>query len=52
MTALQSERARRNKPLVTNIVEILKRESAVISRQLGYVGQSQPAVSGGNGSRQ
>lgn len=51
MTALQSERARRNKPVVNNIVEILKREAAVISRQLGYVGSNQPAVSGGNGSK-
>jgi IclR family KDG regulon transcriptional repressor len=38
MTALQSERARRNKALVMSIVEILKRESSVISRELGYQG--------------
>ncbi len=36
MTALQSERARRNRSLLLSIVEILKREGAVISRELGY----------------
>jgi len=38
MTALQSERARRNKALVVSIVEILKREASVISKELGYQG--------------
>ena len=38
MTALQSERARRNKALVMSIVEILKREASVISKELGYQG--------------
>lgn len=48
MTALQSERARRNKQLVSGIVEILKAEAAVISRQIGYVSQ---APGKGNGSK-
>lgn len=39
MTALQSERMRRNRALSGEFVEILKRESAVISRELGYQGQ-------------
>lgn len=39
MTALQSERMRRNRALSGDIVEVLKRESAVISRELGYQGQ-------------
>jgi DNA-binding IclR family transcriptional regulator len=38
MTALQSERARRNKALLMSIVEILKREASVISKELGYQG--------------
>lgn len=38
MTALQSERARRNKSLVMSIVDILKREASVISREIGYQG--------------
>jgi DNA-binding IclR family transcriptional regulator len=48
MTALQSERARRNKQLVSGIVEILKTEAAVISRQIGYVSH---AAGKGNGSK-
>jgi DNA-binding IclR family transcriptional regulator len=38
MTAMQSERARRNKQQVNQIVAILKKESAVISREIGYAG--------------
>jgi DNA-binding IclR family transcriptional regulator len=38
MTALQSERSRRNKTLVQAIVETLKREASVISREIGYQG--------------
>jgi DNA-binding IclR family transcriptional regulator len=40
MTALQSERSRRNKQLVMSIVELLKREADVISREIGYQGPS------------
>jgi IclR family KDG regulon transcriptional repressor len=47
MTALQSERARRNKGLVNNIIDILKREASLISRRLGYVGINQTAAAGG-----
>jgi IclR family KDG regulon transcriptional repressor len=50
MTALQSERARRNKGLVSNIIDLLRKEGASISRQLGFVGTQEPAISGGNGS--
>ncbi|MBP1658674.1 MAG: Bacterial transcriptional regulator [Bacteroidetes bacterium] len=39
MTALQSERMRRNRALSGEIVEALQSESAVISRELGYQGQ-------------
>jgi len=39
MTALQSERLRRNRALSTDIVDVLKKESEVISRELGYQGQ-------------
>jgi IclR family transcriptional regulator, KDG regulon repressor len=38
MTALPSERLRRTRSLTNDIAEILKRESAVISRELGYQG--------------
>jgi DNA-binding IclR family transcriptional regulator len=38
MTALQSDRARRNKPLLMSIVDLLKREAGVISKELGYQG--------------
>jgi IclR family transcriptional regulator, KDG regulon repressor len=38
MTALTSERSRKNKPLLMSIVELLKREAAVISKELGYQG--------------
>jgi DNA-binding IclR family transcriptional regulator len=39
MTALQSERLRRNRALSGDIVEILRREGAIISREIGYQGQ-------------
>jgi len=39
MTALQSERLRRNRALSGELVEVLKKESVVISRELGYQGQ-------------
>ncbi len=39
MTALQSERLRRNRTLAGEIVELLKKEGEVISRELGYQGQ-------------
>jgi IclR family KDG regulon transcriptional repressor len=39
MTALQSERLRRNRALSGEIVEILKTEGGVISREIGYQGQ-------------
>jgi DNA-binding IclR family transcriptional regulator len=51
MTALQSERARRNKGLVSNIIDLLRKEGASISRQLGFVGTQESAISGGNGSK-
>jgi DNA-binding IclR family transcriptional regulator len=38
MTAITSERSRKNKPFLMSIVEILKREAAVISKELGYQG--------------
>jgi IclR family transcriptional regulator, KDG regulon repressor len=36
MTALQSERARRDKVLVNNLIEVIKREALAISHQIGY----------------
>jgi DNA-binding IclR family transcriptional regulator len=50
MTALQSERARRNRALVSGIVDILKSEAAVISRQIGYAAHGHGAGKG-NGNR-
>jgi len=41
MTALHSERARRSKALVNQIVDILKREALLISHQIGYQGTPQ-----------
>jgi DNA-binding IclR family transcriptional regulator len=38
MTALPSERLRRTRSLTNDIAEILKKESAVISKELGYQG--------------
>lgn len=38
MTALPSERIRRNRALSGDIVDILKKEGAVISREIGYQG--------------
>jgi 16S rRNA C1402 (ribose-2'-O) methylase RsmI len=38
MTGIQSERVRRNKSLLGDIVQILKREALVISREIGYQG--------------
>jgi DNA-binding IclR family transcriptional regulator len=38
MTAITSERSRKNKPFLMSIVEILKREASVISKELGYQG--------------
>jgi DNA-binding IclR family transcriptional regulator len=38
MTGIQSERVRRNKSLLGDIVQILKREGLVISREIGYQG--------------
>jgi len=51
MTALQSERARRNKSLVGRIIELLKREAAVISRELGWIDPHALTPPGGNGRK-
>ena len=37
MTALQSDRARKNKALLSDIIANLKKEAAVISREIGYL---------------
>lgn len=51
MTALQSERAKRNKALVGRIIELLKREAAVISRELGWIDAKELTQPGGNGRK-
>lgn len=42
MTAMQSERARRNRSQVHSLIAILKREAAVISQEIGYVDPREP----------
>lgn len=37
MTAMQSERARKNKGQVNQLIATLKKEAAVISREIGYI---------------
>ena len=51
MAALHSERARRNKSLVANSIEILRREAGIISQQLGYVDPHEIVLPGGNGRK-
>jgi IclR family KDG regulon transcriptional repressor len=51
MTALQSERARRNKSAVGSIVDTLRREASVISRELGYTVHVDAGAGGGNGKK-
>jgi DNA-binding IclR family transcriptional regulator len=51
MTAMQSERARREKVLVKNIVALLKKEAAVISREIGYMDPAEPVAGGANGRK-
>jgi IclR family KDG regulon transcriptional repressor len=51
MAAIHSDRARRNKSLVANSIEVLRREAEVISEQLGFVTAAEPALSGGNGRK-
>jgi IclR family KDG regulon transcriptional repressor len=51
MIALHSERARRNRSLVANSVEVLRREAGVISQALGYVGPHELSLAAGNGRK-
>jgi IclR family KDG regulon transcriptional repressor len=51
MIALHSERARRNRSLVANSIEVLRREAGVISQQLGYVDPHELSLAGGNGRK-
>ncbi len=51
MAALHSDRVRRNKSLVANSVEVLRREAGLISEQLGFVSPGEPALPGGNGRK-
>lgn len=51
MTALQSERAHRNKTIITGIIGTLKQEAASISRQLGFVAASAAVVGRNNGGK-
>ncbi len=51
MTALHSDRARRNKALVANSIEILRKEAGIISQALGYVDPHDLSLSGGNGRK-
>jgi DNA-binding IclR family transcriptional regulator len=41
MTAITSERSRKTKPFLMSLVEVLRREAAVISKELGYQGPQQ-----------
>jgi hypothetical protein len=49
MTAMHSDRARRNKQQVSQLVSILKRESEVISRDIGFMNGEAAAKISGNG---
>jgi IclR family transcriptional regulator, KDG regulon repressor len=49
MTAMHSDRARRNKQQVSQLVSILKRESEVISRDIGFMDVEAAAKISGNG---
>ncbi len=51
MAAIHSERARRNRSLVSNSIEILRREAGVISQELGYVDPRVHVLAGGNGRK-
>lgn len=51
MAALHSERVRRNRSLVSNCVDILRREAGIISQELGYVDPRGLPLSGGNGRK-
>ena len=46
MTALQSERIRKNKRIIPGLVAILKKEAAEISREIGYPGTPDAAGNG------